>query len=110
MMDKASQNFDKERSLRYWMIESPTYNFSTSLSTSLAQPLGIRFLEMDILSLGILASVQLGFVGLETFFGDLIINSYRFYNLKASPFRAGMAMAYKPSRALVLEELYGFWR
>ncbi|MFZ8822631.1 MAG: hypothetical protein ACO2O0_00540 [Desulfurococcales archaeon] len=38
MMDKASQNFDKERSLRYWMIESPTYNFSTSLSTLLAQP------------------------------------------------------------------------
>jgi hypothetical protein len=28
------------------------------------------------------------------------------YNLKASPFRAGMAMAYKPSRALVLEGLY----
>jgi hypothetical protein len=38
MMDKASQNFDKERSLRYWTIESPTYNFSTSLSTLLAQP------------------------------------------------------------------------
>jgi hypothetical protein len=32
------------------------------------------------------------------------------YNLKASPSRAGMAMAYKPSRALVLEGLYGFWR
>jgi len=67
MRDKASRNFDKEKSLSYWMIKSPTYNsynFSTSLSTSLAQPMGIRFLEMNILNLGILASVQLGFVGL----------------------------------------------
>jgi len=32
-------------------------------------------------------------------------------NLKASPFRAGMAMAYKlPKALIVLEGLYGFWR
>lgn len=64
------------------MVESPTYNFSTSLSTSLAQPLGIRFLGMDVTGLGVLTSIQLGFVGLGAFFGDLIINKYRF-NRKA---------------------------
>jgi chromate transport protein ChrA len=31
--------------------------------------------------------------------------------LKAQPFRAGMAMAYKlPKALIVLEGLYGFWR
>jgi hypothetical protein len=31
------------------------------------------------------------------------------YNLKASSFMAGMANSYKLPKALVSEELYGFW-
>ena len=40
---------------------------------------------------------------------EICLLEIEFYNLKASPFRAGMDI-YKPSWALVLEGLYGFWR
>ena len=40
---------------------------------------------------------------------EICLLEIEFYNLKASPFRAGMANSYKLPKALVLEELYGFW-
>jgi len=72
----------KERSLTYWKVEASTYSFSVSLSTSLSQLLGIRFLGMDIALLGILVAVQLSAVGAGALLGTILINSYRHYRKK----------------------------
>jgi len=72
----------KERSLTYWKVEASTYSFSVSLSTSLSQLLGIRFLGMDIALLGILVAVQLSAVGAGALLGTILINSYRYYRKK----------------------------
>jgi hypothetical protein len=58
------------------MFESPTYNFSISLSTSLVQLLGIRILGMDIALLGVLTAVQLSSVGFGAIIGTSIILRY----------------------------------
>jgi hypothetical protein len=64
------------------MFESPTYNFSISLSTSLVQPLGIRILGMNIALLGVLTAVQLSFVGFGAIIGTSIILRYRYFRKK----------------------------
>lgn len=69
----------REKSLSYWKVESPTYNFSVSLSTSLSQLLGIRFLDMDIALLGVLVTIQLGTVGAGALIGIVLVNNYRYY-------------------------------
>lgn len=72
-----SSEIVREKSLSYWRVESPTYNFSVSLSTSLSQLLGIRFLGMDIALLGVLVAAQLGAVGAGALIGITLVNSYR---------------------------------
>jgi hypothetical protein len=81
-MDNNRGYFNREYSLKMWMFESPTYNFSISLSTSLVQPLGIRILGMDIALLGVLTAVQLSFVGFGAIIGTSIILRYRYFRKK----------------------------
>ncbi|HWQ17509.1 MAG TPA: hypothetical protein VNL13_06745 [Sulfolobales archaeon] len=72
----------KEKSLTYWKVEASTYSFSVSLSTSLSQLLGIRFLGMDIALLGILVATQLSAVGAGALVGTILINNYRHHRKK----------------------------
>lgn len=67
----------RSRSLRVWLVESPSYFFSVSISTSLVQPMAIRFMGADVASLGILVLVQLGSTGLGAVLGVSVINAYR---------------------------------
>lgn len=73
----TSNEIIRERSLSFWKIESPTYNFSVSLSTSLSQLLGIRFLGMDIALLGVLVATQLASVGAGALVGVVLISNHR---------------------------------
>lgn len=79
---KGNSVFNREKSLRFWLAESPSYNFSVSISTSLAQPLGIRALGMDIAMLGILTAIQMGSVGVGAILGIILVMKYRYYRKK----------------------------
>jgi len=65
------------RVLKLWRAETATYQFSTSISTTLAQAYAIRVLHFDVDRLGLLVFLQVGSVSLGFLVGSLLVATLR---------------------------------
>jgi hypothetical protein len=65
------------RVLKLWRAEAATYQFSASISTTLAQAYAIRVLHFDVELLGLLVFLQIGSVSLGYLVGSLLVATLR---------------------------------
>ena len=65
------------RVLKLWRAEAATYQFSTSISTTLAQAYAIRVLHFDVELLGLLVFLQIGSVSLGYLVGSVLVATLR---------------------------------
>jgi hypothetical protein len=65
------------RVLKLWRAEAATYQFSTSISTTLVQAYAIRVLHFDVDLLGLLVFLQIGSVSLGYLVGSVLVATLR---------------------------------
>jgi hypothetical protein len=65
------------RVLKLWRAEAATYQFSASISTTLAQAYAIRVLHFDVELLGLLVFLQIGSVSLGYLVGSVLVATLR---------------------------------
>jgi len=70
---------EKERSrlLTLWRVESATYNFSMSISTTIAQAYAIKVLKFDLELLGTMVLIHLGTLGVGYLLGSVAVSVFR---------------------------------
>ncbi|MEM1623289.1 MAG: MFS transporter [Sulfolobales archaeon] len=69
--------YERSRLLALWRAEAATYNFSMSMSTTIAQAYAIKVLKFDLELLGTMVLVHLGTLGVGYLLGSIVVSVFR---------------------------------